>query len=136
MTVQDVFDKAIRLMDEQNESTGATATTDTKEYLVRTPDILDSILARVSLAVGEPYVRVAAPGEKIELADAVVSGVLPYYLASALIAIESQDSSLASYFSSTGDAALSVISARINKAEAAQVEDVYGGIEYGEFALW
>lgn len=136
MTVQDVFDKAIRLMDEQNESTGATATTDTKEYLVRTPDILDSILARVSLAVGEPYVRVAAPGDKIELADAVVSGVLPYYLASALIAIESQDSNLAAYFSSTGDAVLSVIATRINKAEAAQVEDVYGGIEYGEFAVW
>ena len=33
MTVQDVFDKAIRLMDEQNESTGATVTTDTKEYM-------------------------------------------------------------------------------------------------------
>jgi len=31
VTVQDVFDKAIRLMDEQNESTGATVTTDTKE---------------------------------------------------------------------------------------------------------
>lgn len=136
MTVQEVFDKAIRLMDEQNESTGATVTTDTKEYLVRTPDILDSILARVSLVVGEPYVRVAAPGDTVELADAVVSGVLPYYLASALIAIESQDSSLAAYFSKTGDAALSVIAARISKAEAAQVEDVYGGIEYGEFALW
>lgn len=136
MTVQDVFDKAIRLMDEQNESTGATTTTDTKEYLVRAPDILDSILARVSLAVGATYTRVTVMADEIGLDDAVVSGVLPYYLASALIAIEAQDSGLASYFSSTGDAALSVITARINKAEAAQVEDVYGGIEYGEFAIW
>ncbi len=136
MTVQDVFDKAIRLMDEQNESTGATVTTDTKEYLVRTPDILDSILARVSLVAGSAYTRVKTMADEIGLDDAVVSGVLPYYLASALIAIESQDSGLASYFSGAGDAALSVISARISKADSAQVEDVYGGIEYGEFAVW
>lgn len=136
MKVQDVFDKAIRLMDEQNESTGATITTDTKEYLVRTPDILDSILARVSLAVGEPYVRVTAMKDEIGLDDAVVLGVLPYYLASALIAIEAQDSGLAAYFSRIGDTALSAISARLSKAEAEQVEDVYGGIEHGEFALW
>ena len=136
MKVQDVFDKAIRLMDEQNESTGATITTDTKEYLVRAPDILDSILARVSLAVGAAYTRVTTKEDEIGLDDAVVSGVLPYYLASALIAIEAQDSGLAAYFSKTGDMALSAIAARLSKAEAASVEDVYGGIEYGGFALW
>ncbi|WP_312281466.1 hypothetical protein [Oscillibacter sp.] len=136
MKVQDVFDKAIRLMDEQNESTGVTVTADTKEYLVRTPDILDSILARVSLSVGSPYVRVAAATDEIQLDDAVTSGVLPYYLASALIAIEAQDSVLAAYFSKAGDAALAVIGARLSKAEPEPVEDVYGGLEYGEFARW
>lgn len=136
MTVQDVFDKAIRLMDEQNESTGATNTADTKEYMVRTPDILDSILARVSLTVGSTYTRVAAMTDEIGLDDAVVSGVLPYYLASALIAIEAQDSGLAAYFSKTGDIALSAIETRLSKAEAEPVEDLYGGIEHGEFALW
>lgn len=136
MKVQDVFDKAIRLMDEQNESTGTTVTADTKEYLVRTPDILDSILARVSLSVGRPYVRVTAAGDEIQLDDAVVSGVLPYYLSSALIAIEAQDSVLAAYFSKAGDAALAVIAARLLKAEPEPVEDVYGGLEYGEFARW
>lgn len=136
MKVQDVFDKAIRLMDEQNESTGTTVTADTKEYLVRTPDILDSILARVSLSVGRLYVRVTAVGDEIQLDDAVISGVLPYYLASALIAIEAQDSVLAAYFSKAGDAALAVIAARLSKAEPEPVEDVYGGLEYGEFARW
>lgn len=136
MKVQDVFDKAIRLMDEQNESTGATVTTDTKEYLVRTPDILDSILARVSLTVGEPYERVTAITDTIQLDDAVVSGVLPYYLAAALIAIEAQDSVLAAYFSRAGDAALAVIAGRLAKAESELITDVYGGLEYGEFSRW
>ena len=45
-TVQDVFDIAIRLMDAQNESTGSTETADTKEYRVRTPSLLNSILDR------------------------------------------------------------------------------------------
>lgn len=46
-TVQNVFDIAIRLMDSQNETTGATDTSDTKEYKVRTCSLLNSILDRV-----------------------------------------------------------------------------------------
>ena len=45
-TVQNVFDIAIRLMDSQNETTGATDTSDTKEYKVRTCSLLNSILVR------------------------------------------------------------------------------------------
>ena len=43
-TVQEVFDIAIRLMDAQNESTGSTDTADTKEYKLRTPSLLNSLL--------------------------------------------------------------------------------------------
>ena len=43
-TVQDVFDMAMHLMDAQNESTGATQTTDTHEYELRTPNILNTLL--------------------------------------------------------------------------------------------
>ena len=39
-TVQDVFGIAIRLIDAQNESTGSTKTSDTKEYELRTPSLL------------------------------------------------------------------------------------------------
>jgi len=46
-TVQDVFDIAIRLMDAQNESTGSTDTADTKEYRLRTPSLINSLLDRV-----------------------------------------------------------------------------------------
>lgn len=46
-SVQDVFDMAIHLMDAQNESTGATRTTDTNEYALRTPNILNTLLDQV-----------------------------------------------------------------------------------------
>ena len=36
VSVQQVFDMAIHLMDEQSESTGATETVDTQEYKFRT----------------------------------------------------------------------------------------------------
>lgn len=45
-TVKEVFDIAIHLIDAQNESSGATETADTKEYLLRTPNLLNSILNR------------------------------------------------------------------------------------------
>ena len=43
-TVQEVFDAAIHLMDEQNESSGATETQDTTPYKVRTINILNVII--------------------------------------------------------------------------------------------
>lgn len=39
VTVQQVFDTAIHLMDEQNESNGGTQTVDTDEYRFRTISI-------------------------------------------------------------------------------------------------
>ena len=50
-SVQDVFDMAIHLMDAQNESTGATRTTDTNEYALRTPNILTRCWIRSILTV-------------------------------------------------------------------------------------
>ena len=41
-TVQGVYDKAIRLIDAQNENTGSTDTSDTKEYKLRTLSILNT----------------------------------------------------------------------------------------------
>ena len=46
-TVQQVFDQAIHLMDEQNENTGATSTADTREYKSRTISILNTIIPRL-----------------------------------------------------------------------------------------
>jgi len=43
-TVQEIFDEAIHLIDAQNESTGSTDTSDTKEYKVRACKCLSSLL--------------------------------------------------------------------------------------------
>ena len=43
-TVQGIFDKAMYLIDAQNESTGSTTSGDTKEYRVRTIGILNNLL--------------------------------------------------------------------------------------------
>lgn len=42
--IQEIFDAAIDLMDEQDETTGATKTKDTREYEVRTISILNMAL--------------------------------------------------------------------------------------------
>ena len=44
VTVQQVFDTAIHLMDEQNESNGGTQTVDTDEYRFRTISILNTAI--------------------------------------------------------------------------------------------
>lgn len=43
-TVQEIFDEAVHLIDAQNESTGSTHTTDTKEYEVRACKCLSTLL--------------------------------------------------------------------------------------------
>ena len=48
-TVQGIFDKAMYLIDAQNESAGSTTSGDTKEYRVRTIGILNNLLD-----VGDP----------------------------------------------------------------------------------
>ena len=48
-TVQEIFDKAIHLIDAQNESTGSTHTTDTKEYEVRCFECLNTLLNEASI---------------------------------------------------------------------------------------
>lgn len=100
VTVQQVFDAAIDLMDEANETTGATKTADTREYELRTISILNT-----ALPVLYPYSSNAdrtAPGrptpppllahnrrepdftQEIPLDDALCWSLLPFYLASLL----------------------------------------------------
>ena len=59
MIVQNVFDQAIHLMDAQNESTGSTTTADTKEYALRTPNIINTLLDQVY-----PYSGTHPPNRK------------------------------------------------------------------------
>lgn len=147
-TVQDIFDIAIRLMDAQNESTGATETADTKEYRLRTPSLLNSILDR-AYSASDTYPRgeagegravcpkVTEMTDEVGLDGRICTGVLPYGLAGLLLAEENP--SLAGFFWQTFLEQLE--EARRGVAgRCSGVEDVYGilsdGVEFGRFGRW
>lgn len=112
ITVQQVFDQAIHLMDEQNETTGATLTADTAEYKSRTISILNTAIARLypyssnyrsdTDGLGEPEMLAAYDHANpdfeqiIMLDDAICLGLLPFYLAAQLLSGENE--ALASWF--------------------------------------
>ena len=142
-TVQDVFDKAIHWLDEQNESTGATMTSDTKEYSLRTPNILNTYLNVVypysdTYTAREdgkrPYLEpVTAMADEMDLDAFICMSVLPYALAAGLVKEESPsiaNTALQIYAENLGQARSTL------PASVEEVENVYGGIEYGEFSRW
>lgn len=107
VTVQEVFDIAIHLMDEQNESNGQTVTSDTQEYKVRTISILNAILPGLypysdnydNSVPGRPTVppllvdNYASPDftQAIPVDDTLSRGILPYALAGHLLAGENEE---------------------------------------------
>ena len=142
-TVQDVFDKAIHWLDEQNESTGATMTSDTKEYSLRTPDILNTYLNVVypfsdTYTAREdgkrPYLEpVSSMTDTMDLDAYICMSVLPYALAAGLVKEENPsiaNTALQIYAENLGHARSTL------PASVEDVENVYGGIEYGEFSRW
>lgn len=108
-TVQQVFDMAMHMMDEQAETTGATMTDDTEEYKLRTISILNAIIPSLfpfsdtydvsTPLAGRPRVPAltatdhANPDftQTVPLDDTLAMGVLPYGLAAHLTATENSD---------------------------------------------
>lgn len=146
-TVQDVFDIAIRVMGENNDSTGETRTSDTKEYIVRTPSILNSILDQVYPA-SDTYPRGSASGKRpiarkvhamtdeLDLDEKICTNVLPYGLAGLLLTEENPE--LSDFYWSTYLENLNDCMASLPAVESAIV-DVYNGaanIEFGQFSHW
>lgn len=142
-TVQDVFDIAIRLMDAQNESTGATDTADTKEYRLRAPSLVNSLLDRAYPAsdtyqtVGKGLrpvcEKVSAMEDALDLDERICTGVLPYGLAGLLLTEENP--SLANFFWQTFLEQLAEARTGL-PAEIEAIEDAYGGLECGRFGRW
>ena len=143
-TVQDVFDIAIHLLDEQNESTGATRTTDTKTYELRTPNILNNLLDRCyrvsDTCVMEPGKRpicrkVHAMEDEIDLDEFLCTGVLPYGLAAMLILPEGLNE-MSDFFWQTFEEQLYSAGATMPATEEA-IEDVYGTDNpHGQYSHW
>ena len=94
-TANCVFDRAIHLMDEQNETNGKTRTQDTKEYEFRTLSILN-VLRNELYPYSDTYevrtdgrrpvcVELTSMEQPIDLDDALCQSVLPYGLAAHLL---------------------------------------------------
>ena len=114
LTVQQVYDMAIHLMDEQNESSGATVTVDTTEYKLRTISILNSVIPALYpysdtydlSGTGRPVPPLLDTGEYanpdftqvIGLDMTLCAALLPYYLAAQLLS--SENDTLAQWFMS------------------------------------
>ena len=93
-TVQDIFDSAIRLIDEQNESTGSTETADTKPYRVKAVSLVRNLIPRVypvsdtyaaSTDGKRPVCRMPeALTDELDLDQYICESVLPWGLAALL----------------------------------------------------
>lgn len=146
VTAQEIFDIAIHLMDSQNESTGSTDTADTKEYKLRSASLLNSILDRafpysdnyreaLEAAGGKRPIcpKITAMEDEIELDERVCTGALPYGLAGLLLLEE--DPSRADFLWQTFLEQLELCRQSL-PAVIGEVEDLYSGIEYGQFGAW
>ena len=139
-TVQEIFDQAIRMMDAQNESTGSTRTADTKEYELRTPDCLNRYINIVYpySDTYEPWEgrravhpRLSAMTDEVDMDDFICQSVLPPALIYELLREEQPDVANACY----QDYERALQEAKM-PASVVDVEDAYGGLEYGEFSRW
>lgn len=138
-----IFEKAMHLMDEVNESTGQADTNDTKEYKNRALPILN-VLRNECFPASDTY-RVVQEGKRpicpeiedftsdIGLDDYICQSVLPYGLAAHLLLDENP--SVASYFQQRYEEALRQAKQSL-PTTAQDIEDLYGGIGHGRFAWW
>ena len=143
-TAQQVFDTTMGLIDEVNESSGATDTADTKEYKVRTLYILNALRGELypySDTYQEPSDggRPIAPiilsfDDIIQLDDYICQSVLPYGLAAQLLLDENPSS--ASFFQQRYEELRDGLMKGYPKSSESIV-DVYGCCsEYNEFGRW
>lgn len=148
-TAQEIFDAAMGLMDEVNESTGATDTADTREYKNRTLFILNVLRGELypysdtfkdndAEEGRRPIVRIIEDFDSaIGLDDYICQTVMPYGLAAHLLLDENPTA--ASYFNQRYDE-LKAMLARGLPQGSEDIEDVYSnskdGLGYGWFSRW
>ncbi len=142
-TAQWIFEKAMHLMDEASEATGLADYAQTREYKNRTLPILNVLRVECfpysdTYAITEPGKRPVCPeipdfAAEIALDDGICQGVLPYGLAAHLLLDENPP--LASYFQQRYEELLNALRRGV-PAGSEEIVDLYGGIEYGEFARW
>lgn len=142
MTAQDIFDRAIHLMAESDDSTGATVTSDTQEYKVKSVGILNVLINECypysdnftsedgKRGVLDPIYSLA---DDVDMDDFLCGSVLPYGLAAELL--KTEDTGTANYLYQRYREMLET--AKNFPGSFDSVVDVYGiATEYNEFARW
>ena len=142
-TATEVFNLAMSLMDELNESTGAADTSDNREYKNRTVPILNILRGELyrysdTYYIAEPGKRPVAKklesiDDTVDLDDYICETVLPYGLAAHLMMQE--DLTSANYFQQRYEELKRDLERGLPTVSE-DIDDLYGGIEYGEFSRW
>lgn len=135
-TAQDIFDAAMGLMSEVDDTSGRTDTQDTKEYKQRTLLILNTLRGEfMTITNGERTMpkRITDFTSKVGLDDFVCQTILPYGLAAHLLLDE--NANVASFFQQRYDE-LKRQYGSVRVDGSTDITDVYGGIEYKEFGWW
>ena len=142
-TAQKVFDIAMGLMGEINENTGATDTTDNREYKLRTLFILNTL--RGELYPFSDTYRQSIPGKHpvcgmimdfntaIDLDDVICETIMPYGLAAYLLLDENPNTAV--FFQQKFEELKERLAKRV-PAEFESINDVYGIAENGEYSRW
>lgn len=143
-TAQRVFDIAMGLMDEVNETSGATDTSDTKEYKVRTLLILNALRGEL-FPYSDTY-EMEETGKRpilhviqnftdvIMMDDYICQTVMPYGLAAQLLLDENPTA--ASFFQQRYEELRNNLARGLPQGSEA-ITDLYGiGFEHNQFSRW
>lgn len=133
--VEDVFDAAMGIMDELSAS-GEALTSDTEEYALRTPPIVNMLVSELKMLTGErgDWLPVESMEDVVPVGDTSYAlGALPYGLAANLLVDENP--SAAGFYQQRYEEMRAYYLARM-QAVTGDIVNVYGGIEYGEFGRW
>ena len=139
--VEDVFNAAMAIMDELNDS-GEAQTTDTQEYKNRTLPIMNVLISECypysdSKDMTKPDSAWRAVTEfddyLYKIDDTIALGIMPYGLAANLLVDENP--SAAGFYQARYEELLRGKARRV-RASVEDIEDIYGGIGHGWFSSW
>lgn len=131
----DVFEAAMGLMDELSAE-GEAQTSDTAEYVLRTPAVINLLVSELKMLTGErdDWLPVESLDDIVPVADTSYAlGALPYGLAANLLVDENP--SAAGFYQQRYEELRAYYLSRM-RAVSGNITDLYGGLEYGEFAGW
>jgi hypothetical protein len=135
-TVEDIFNASMALMDEL-DADGSAQTTDTEEYVNRTPGIINMMVSEYRILAGTSGTFIAVEGLDdlvLNIPDNYALGVMYYGLAANLLVDENPTA--ASFYEQRYEELRNLYFSRQQSDGDEEITDLYGGIEYGEFSRW